>query len=212
VKRKKTDMFKTLNLIVLIVLIAISGYCIVKVADIPKIGVVDNTQLISNFSEAISARKKYETEKATWDNNIKSLQDSIKSAIDIMAKGYDNAPKNQKEIMQKNLNHWNEEYARYVKAVQELSRKRESEALKPVLDKINSFVKNWGTEHGYDIIYGTAGGGVILTVNDKLNVTSKILSDLNELYGSQKTLNTDPVPNSGKTDSVRIPGAADSGK
>lgn len=171
----------------IIIITGISLFSLIKVLSQPKMAVVDTTTLIGNFTESIAAKKKFEQEKSSWDIRAKNLKDSIKAAVDAMAKEYDSAGKTRRVELQDNLKKWNDEYARFTRALKEFSRKREMELLQPVIDKVNSFVKNWGDEHGYDIIYGTAGGGVILTVSDRLNVTSEILADLNELYGNATT-------------------------
>jgi len=185
---------------VLTVVLGISIFCLVKVLTTPKIGVVDNSTLIANFSEAIAAKKKFDEQKAIWDNNLKTLGDSIKAAVNLMATEYDTASQKRKLELQKNLQKWNEQYANYSNAVGNMAKKREMELLQPVIDKINSFVKSWGTQHGYDIIYGTASGGVILTVSEKLNITDRILADLNKLYGGASASQADSIGN--KIDTV----------
>ncbi|HEX2956968.1 MAG TPA: OmpH family outer membrane protein [Chitinispirillaceae bacterium] len=184
-----------LVILVLAVVLGISVFCLVKALNAPRIGVVDNATIITNFSEAIAAKKKFDEQKAVWDGNLKSLGDSIKAAVNLMAGEYDNASQKRKLELQKNLQKWNEQYANYSNSVGNLVKKREMEMLQPVIDKINSFVKSWGAQHGYDIIYGTASGGVILTVSEKLNITDRILADLNELYGSKSVQQADTTGN-----------------
>jgi Skp family chaperone for outer membrane proteins len=180
-------MWNKLFAITGVLALGLSGYALYAILQQPRIGVVDNAALITNFSEAINARKQFESEKAQWDANSKVMEDSIKATIDEMTKTYPGATKAKRKEMEERLQHWNSEYSRYTKTVKSLAAQKEQDLLAPVVQKVNSFIKNWGAQHRYDIIYGTAGGGVILTVNPKMEITARVLADLNALYGPPKT-------------------------
>jgi len=160
-----------------------AAFSVYRVSHIPKIGVVDNGRLIANFSEAIAARKILNKQNQQWEENLKSLKDSVEYSVQRMAKEYDRANAKQRKELEKNLEHWNREYARYSKAVHSMSADKERELTEPVVKKLNDFVRTWGEEHGYDVILGSANGGVILSVHQPHDITVKVLADLNNLYG-----------------------------
>jgi len=50
-------------------------------------------------------------------------------------------------------------------------------------NKVNSFIKNYNTEAGYNLIIGASKmGSVVLDYNEGLNITNEIVSGLNEQY------------------------------
>jgi hypothetical protein len=85
--------------------------------------------------------------------------------------------------MEKRLQRWNEELTKYTRAVDDMTKQKENELLKPVIDRLNSYVRMWAGKHGFDIVIGTGNGGVILSAVEQVNITGRILDDLNKLYG-----------------------------
>lgn len=170
-------------IVVLVGILGFNLYTFKKVNAIPKVCVVDNAVLLSQFSEGISARKNLEYEKKKWEMNVKTLEDSVKKAFEYMKNNYDKSNDKKRAEMQKNLHRWNEEFNNYTKAVDNMSRKKEEELLKPVIEQLNSFVKIWAKRNGYPIVIGTGNGGVILSAADYVNVTDQILEELNKHYG-----------------------------
>lgn len=167
----------------------------IKIFSLPKIGIVDNVSLLANFSEAIAANKQYEEEKKQWEANIAILEDSIKTAVDVLSKEYEKASKERKKELEQKLQECNARYTQYTKNIERLYYTRREEIMGPVVTRVNDFVKQWAETHGYDVIYGTGEGGVILSVTPSLNITSKVAKDLNELYKVSGTKTSSSVNN-----------------
>jgi len=51
-----------------------------------------------------------------------------------------------------------------------------------VINQVNSFIKEYGTQHNYNIIFGTTQGGNIVYAVDALNITDDVLKSLNEKH------------------------------
>jgi len=157
--------------------------------------VVDNNVLMSQFSEAIQAQKNLDALEAEWKANIKTIGDSLHSVMDSLSDRYAKANEADRKKMQDHLNHWNEEYSRYTGAVEKMRTLKQKEILTPVLEKVNGFVRNWASQHGYQILLGTGNGGVILSVAEAQNVTHEVLADLNKLYAVPTAIPRDSIKN-----------------
>lgn len=149
---------------------------------VPKIGYAETTVLMSEFSEAIKARKEFEKSQKEWDSNLKALNDSLMSGMEKMKAQYDKASPHVKDSLRSLLQKRNDDLQRYTNAVKKLAIDKEKELMDPVVRKINSYMDLWGKEHGYTLILGTMSGGNILQADGNYNLTSKILKDLNETY------------------------------
>lgn len=147
-----------------------------------KIAYAETSVLMSQFTESIKAQKEFEESKKEWDKNKKTISDSLNTAMDRLKLGYEKASKLQKELMRQDLDKWNTDLNRYNQAVVKMSEEKQKQLLEPVVDKMNSYLKQWGHEHGYDFIFGTLSGGNILHANISFNITSDFLKDLNEHY------------------------------
>lgn len=147
-----------------------------------KIAYAETSVLISEFNEAVAARKEFEEAQKGWDANLKLLNDSLMSAMESMKQTYDKAKPPARDSMRLTLQKRNDDLQRYTSAIKKMSQDKEKDLMEPVIRKMNGFLTIWGEEHGYDLILGTLTGGNILQANSKLNVTPRILKDLNEHY------------------------------
>lgn len=148
----------------------------------PKVGYAETSVLMSQFSESIKAQKAFEDDQKEWENNLKLINDSLNASMNRLKLGYEKAPKKDQETMRDNLEKWNDNLQRYKEAVKTMSEDREKELMEPVIGKLNEFLKQWGKQHGYDILFGATSGGNLLQANTAFDVTSQLLSDLNERY------------------------------
>lgn len=164
-----------------------------------RIGYAETSVLITNFNQAISARKKFEEAQKEWDKNLKLINDSLMAAMEDLKHNYEKAPKPRQETMRRNLDKWNSDLNRYSGAVKQMSKEREKELMDPVLSSLNAYLKQWGEKRGYDMIFGTMTGGNILHARSAHNVTSTFLADLNEHY---KDLPSAAAPASAATPSA----------
>lgn len=148
----------------------------------PKMGYAETAVLMAEFSESIKARRSYEEAKKEWDANLKALNDSLLATMDRMKADYDKSPAATKDSLRNLLQKRNDDLQRYTEAVKRMAMTKEKELMDPVVRKINSHLDLWGKQNGYDMIFGTLSGGVILQANSGFNVTARVLKDLNDQY------------------------------
>lgn len=149
----------------------------------PKIAFVDTGKLLVGFSEAAKVEKEIKTEDDKWQAQLKILQDSLQSTINLMSKNYDNAPVAKKKEFQDQLSARNQQINNFrqanLKKMEELRQKK----MQGVFEKVNLFVAEYGKSQRYSILFGTAAGGSILYGNEKdYDVTDKVIKGLNERY------------------------------
>ena len=160
----------------------------------PKIGYAETSVLLSEFSEAIQARKEFEAAQKEWDKNLKILNDSLMAGMETMKRDFDKASQAQKEAMKTTFQKRNDDLQRYTNAIKKKSMEKEKELMEPVIKKVNSYLDLWGKQHHYDLILGTMSGGNILQANANMNVTSEVLKDLNQMYHDLPEISTKTEP------------------
>ena len=73
----------------------------------------------------------------------------------------------------------------YSNAVSQNARMEEEKMLEGVLNQVNSFVRKYGEENGFAMVYGTTSDGNILYGEAELDITDDLLTKLNhEYYGT----------------------------
>jgi outer membrane protein len=148
----------------------------------PKIAYAETATLMTEFSEAIKARKQFGEKSKEWDGNIKALNDSLNTAMEKLKTEYEKASPARKEELRTILQKRNEDLQRYTNAVKKMSDEKEKELMGPVIQEMNAFMKTWGNQHGYSLILGTTNGGNILQADAGLDVTAGLLRDMNDHF------------------------------
>lgn len=191
------------QIIALVALAAAAGAIVLHfVQKPPKVGYAETAVLMSEFSEAIKAKKEFEAAQKEWDANLKALNDSLMATMDRMKAEYDKSPAATKDSLRNLLQKRNDDLQRYTNAVKQKAVEKEKELMDPVIRKINSHLDVWGKQHGYDLILGTMSGGNILQANPVFNVTAKVLKDLNETYRDRPAADPASEKKSSNSDSA----------
>ncbi|MCK6602774.1 MAG: OmpH family outer membrane protein [Bacteroidetes bacterium] len=144
-----------------------------------KVAYIDSSQLIEQSKPAIAAREKFTKESDEWKKNVKTLEDALtKMNQEIMTDNNKwSAPVRKQKLAE--FDNKQKEYNRYTRAIQEKAAKREKELMQPVFDALNVYVKDFGKEHGYKIIFGTVSGGNILYGAEGADITAEFIEFVN---------------------------------
>lgn len=52
----------------------------------------------------------------------------------------------------------------------------------PVIEEVNSFIKEYGKQNGYSYVFGNLGNGNIMYATDDNNITEEVIENLNKQY------------------------------
>ncbi len=193
------------SLSILSLLVALAAITL-TLRNTPKIGYAETPILLSEFTEGIKARKEYEKLEKEWNANIKMLNDSLMSTMNFMKQNFEKLSKKDKEKYKILFEKRNDDYGRYTQAIKKKAQEEEQRLMAPVISKLNSYLKIWGSQNGYDMVFGTMSGGNVLQANEASNLTATILKDLNEHYkdlpvtekvvtGTQQPMQIPQLPN-----------------
>ena len=70
----------------------------------------------------------------------------------------------------------------YQEAIQKKIQEEDKKVTQTVINDINDYIKEYGKNHGYKIIFGASGGGNIMYADESTDLTEEILKGLNEEY------------------------------
>lgn len=117
-----------------------------------------------------------------WRAKAKVLNDSLVVYMSTMSGGFQKATPPEKDKMRAEMERRNQELAQFVKASQEKTTAREKELMGPALKKLNAFLKEYAGRKHCDVILGSTQGGNILARGPRLDLTDRILLELNKQY------------------------------
>jgi len=168
--------FSTIALATVLVVVVTNG-------DNP-IAVVRSPELIQGFKAMKDAQARYGDKQKAWQANLETLEEDLQSAMNEYRAQYarlsnDEVQKRREQLEQKRSN-----YEEYSRALQEKAAEEENTMMQGVLNQINSFVMDYGEEHGYEVILGTTSAGSVLYGRETVDITDEILKALNAAYES----------------------------
>jgi outer membrane protein len=149
-----------------------------------KIGVVRSNHLIQQYKAMQDAQERYENKQKAWQANVVMLEQELQTAMEGYRVEYASLStpeikKREAQLEQKRTN-----YISYSQSIREKAAKEETEMMQGVLNQINSFVEDYGREHGFDVILGTTAAGNVLYGTESVDITNDVLKALNNAYSS----------------------------
>ena len=144
----------------------------------PRVGYVDTSVLLQQYSGAQEARAAFEQRSQEWQGNVQTLQAELgelnaRLTNDAGRLGPDNTATLQDSIRTKER-----ELARYAQAVSGRRAELEQSLMEPVLAELNARIQDFGSEEGYDLVLGTLAGGNILYADERHDLTEELLTYL----------------------------------
>jgi outer membrane protein len=142
----------------------------------PKVGYIDSSKLMEKYPPAITAREEFNKKSLAWKENTKTLEDEL---VKLNQELLENSGKWNKNIIdekQEKIKQKQMEYSRYGKAINDKAAELEKELFEPVYTELNNKINEFGSNKGYEIIFGTLAGGNILYANNATDLTEEFLS------------------------------------
>lgn len=147
-----------------------------------KTAYVDTTKLIQEYQEM----KDVEAEFNKKSETVKGELDSVASAFQAEVQDYQAKMNSmsqsqrqeiEQELMQKQQRLQQEQQQRGGTLRQE-----SDDAIDSIVEKVKSYVEEYGKENGYTYIFGSNESANIMYAKDGLDITEEVLKELNDAY------------------------------
>lgn len=144
-----------------------------------KTGFVNNTKVVSDFKEMKAAKEKWTKKnnevRAELEEKAKQFQIEVQGYQNIMkSMTQSNREKKEQELMVKQQTLQREQQTR----MQEIQQGSQTE-IDSIIAKVEDFIKDYGKKNGYTYIYGETEVKNIFYAKEELNLTDKIIAELN---------------------------------
>ena len=177
---KRAGFGKSAILMVIAIAIYAAVMATISFMKLPKLGYVDSSVLLQKYPRAIEARENIKKKTEEWQKNVRTLETELSQLNqEILNKSADwnsTTRKLKQEAFAKKQN----ELIRYSRTVNEKAAKLEQELMLPVFNELNAYMKDFGKEHGFAMIFGTVAGGNILYAKQAIDLTEEILAYVSE--------------------------------
>ncbi|WP_299363511.1 OmpH family outer membrane protein [Winogradskyella sp.] len=147
---------------------------------------VDVNQLMEGYERTKVVRTEFEAKAKTLNANVDSLMVDWQNELRSYEKERSKLSKTELELKQKLLGNKQQQINNYQQAIQKQIQDEDKKATQTVINDINDYVKQYGKDNGYKIIFGASGGGNIMYAHDATDLTDEILKGLNAEFKGAK--------------------------
>lgn len=143
-----------------------------------KMGVVNTQQVLEGYAKASSAIEVLRTQGSRLEKSLSALADEIRTLQDRKAKTQRFVEEAQTADLEAEIRRKQQEYQREAELGQQGLLEEEKKLMEPIYKEIRDRIIELGEANGYDIILEK--GLIVLYVNEKHDLTQKVISSLNE--------------------------------
>lgn len=166
------------NIVILLVVVLTFASC----QQSQKIGYVDNAKLINEYQEKIDIQDKLQLKIKAYEQR----RDSIRQAFQLEI---NEAELKSRKMSQANLQKLSQELQQKDQIINQRDQfeqqqiAQESQAQNDsLIKKVREFVKDYGTNNGYDYILGSNEAGSVMYGKSENDLTQTVLDALNAAY------------------------------
>ncbi|BFP40643.1 OmpH family outer membrane protein [Flavobacteriaceae bacterium GF1] len=143
---------------------------------------VDINQLVEGYERTKVERTAFEKKASTLKANVDSLMVSWQDELKNYEKERSSMTKKELELKQELLQNKQQQIGNYQQAIQKQIQEEDQKMTQTVINDINDYVKDYGKQNGFRIIFGAKGSGNIMYAEDASDLTETILDGLNAQY------------------------------
>jgi outer membrane protein len=154
------------------------GISSTAMAQMGKFGYVDSDKIFSEFKEWAKAQEEFNTQYKAWDDKAKEMQKELEDlTTDYEKQKLILSPekKKEREAAIDSKRQALDNYTKEVFGPAGTAERKNSELVKPLLDKINAAIERVATEGNYDFIFNSTG---LAYAKKDYDITTKVLDIL----------------------------------
>lgn len=151
-----------------------------------KIAYVDSVKILNEYKGALSAKKGYEDKTRVWQANIDTLAMGVQDAIRKHERSLAGMSPREQQLSKELIGNKQKQLEDYQRAIQENARQEDGKLTQTVVAQINSFLKEYGKKNNYKFILIANQSGTIAYAREGLDITEKVITDLNADYNDKK--------------------------
>lgn len=146
---------------------------------------VDVNKLIMGYEKTKSAKAEFDKKANLMKANVDSLVSNWQKELKAYEKERTTLTPKELKLKQELLGNKQQQINGYQEAIQKKIQEEDKKVTQTVINDINDYIKEYGKNHGYKIIFGASGGGNIMYADESTDLTEEILKGLNEEYAKK---------------------------
>jgi len=132
-----------------------------------SIAYINPGKLSTSYHGTTIRHQAFQAQTKTWQANLDSLTTEMAALPPAQAKAKE------------------QQFLQYRQAIQQKAQAEEARVNQEILAEINTYIKQYGKEKGYDLILGATDNGNIVYAAEGKDITDDVLAGLNQQYDQQ---------------------------
>jgi outer membrane protein len=170
---------KKLPVLVSGIAIVISILSVLYIKQSSELVYIDVSRVLDGYTRTKIVRAEFEKKAELLNSNVDSLVANWREEIKAYEKDRVSMSKKELELKQQLLSNKQQQINSYQQAIQKQIQEEDQKSTQTVLNDINDYVKEYGEQHGYRIIFGASGGGNIMFASEGSDLTEEVINGLN---------------------------------
>jgi len=151
-----------------------------------KIAYVDSARILNEYKGSAEAKKAFQSKAKVWQENIDTLTNGVKAAIQQYEKSIATLSPKEQELSKQLIQAKQKQLADYQHAIQDNAKEEDGKLTQGIVSQINAFLLKYGKDHNYKMILIANQSGTIAYAREGLDITSAVIEDINNNYTSGK--------------------------
>lgn len=173
---------KPLLLLVVFNILATSVLTIIHFVENEKLVYIDSGKVINAYQGMVDARKAYQEKISVWKANVDTLALEVQNEIVRYDKESVKMTMRERELSRELIKTKQQQLKEYQQSVNDRANQEDAAATKKVIDEINAFIKAYGEQHNYAIVFAATEYGNIAYAKEYLDITPEVIEGINKKY------------------------------
>lgn len=148
----------------------------------PRIAYVRSGKVVEGYFGMKESRKQFENKVVEWQSNIDTLKSNFQKNLNTynheMAKLSGSEKKRRESLLEMEQG----KVEQYQQAIEKKAEEEEKKMLQGSLNQINSYIENYASAQGFDMVFGVTLSGNILYGKESIDITEEVLNGMNKSY------------------------------
>ena len=163
--------------------VAIAGITILgiyKIIPEKKVGYIDTLRIVKEYAGMKNAMAVLEQKSKEWKANQDTLMSELENIMQQYEKESNSLNQKEKKLKLEYIHQKRAELENYKEVIQRKMKEEEKKLTVEALTPIDAFIKDYGRENNYSIIFGATATGNILYADKATDLTDIIIKEINK--------------------------------
>lgn len=146
----------------------------------PKLAYVDSAKVLDGYKEMQNARVQYRQQVEAWQANLDTLKQTVQQELDSYNRVRTTLAPAQRHTQEARLAQRQKQYFDYKKAITQKAAEEEARSTAEIVRKADGLMKQYGKEHGYDLVLAATEAGTIVYGREGRDITTEVIQAMNK--------------------------------